>query len=94
MTMLREIPLYRDSKAATELLVVVGPHVANLSRGTHKHYLGGLAAANIVKVVDDNRLYAPEHINQIEVEIRKGLNTSEEVFPQCGLFSHRVIAIQ
>jgi len=78
----------------TRLLVVVGPDTTNLSRRIQQHHLGGLAAANIVDVVDDDRLYAPKRIDQVEAEIRKGLNTSKEIFPQCGLSSHRAIATQ
>lgn len=81
-------------EAAPQLLVVVCPHTLNFSRGVQQHYLGGLATANIVDVVDDDRLCTPQRINQIEAEIRIGLNTPEKVISQRSLSSHRAIAIQ
>ena len=56
-------------KLCTQLLVVVGPHAVNLASGIQQHHLGGLAATNIVEVVDDDCLCAPERIDQIETEI-------------------------
>ena len=88
------LPKELTGSRMTRLLVVVGPHTLNLSSGIQQHHLCGLAAANIVDVVDDDCLCAPKCLDQVEAEIRKGLKTSEEVFPQCRLASDRAIAIQ
>src|ERR1700691_3737477 len=76
------------------LLVVVGPHAANLSSGIQQHHLGGLVAANIVDVIDDDRLNPPKCIDQVEAQIRKALKTSEKIISQCSFSSHRAIAAQ
>src|ERR1700730_2954705 len=94
MTMPREHSLQPDSEAATHLLDVVGPHAANVSRRVQQQYLGSLTAMNIIEVVDDDCLCTPEHIDQIEVEIWIGLNTTEKVFTQGSFSSHCAIAIQ
>ena len=70
LSTLREKLAKDGAPCSCALLVVVGPHSADLAGGVELHDLGGLAVANVVAVVaDDNRLDAPEHIDEVEAEI-------------------------
>jgi len=50
-----------EDAAATALLVVVGPHAADLACSTQLHDFCCLGTANVVGVEDHDRFHSPEH---------------------------------